>query len=354
VQRTIPVQIVHEDGIFEFAGRGVTRFSACFRFSDINYFTVSQDEREMLFGGYCSFLNSLDPSATYKISVVNGFVNQLEFETNVLLPARNDEIAQYRGEYNKMLQNKINGNSRIVQNKYITITISRKSVDEARCFFQRVGAEIHTHMDEKMKSHVEVLDARERLRLIHDFFRAGEEMYYQFDLRESARRGHDWKDYVCPDGMENKADYIRIGDRWARTLYLSEYATYLRDSMVRKMTELNKQLILSIDYIPVQTHEAVQEGQKVLLGINTNIVNYNKRQAKDQSNAGFRFFFLLLHGKGNRSERLVFYLTLIVVHYIRVDTQKNAFHFLNRLLRRHRDIVYGNYQLLVDVGQLGD
>jgi type IV secretory pathway VirB4 component len=47
--------------------------------------------------------------------------------------------------------------------------------------------------------------------------------------------------------------------------------------------------MLSIDYIPVHTHEAVPFIQKILLAINTNIVNYNKRQVKDQSFAAIPY-----------------------------------------------------------------
>ncbi|HWR19458.1 MAG TPA: ATP-binding protein [Clostridia bacterium] len=321
VQVTIPVHTVHEDGIFEFTGKGIKRFSACYSFTDINYFSVSQEERETLFGGYCAFLNSLDPSATYKITVVNGFINQLEFETNVLIPVRNDDISTYRTEYNRMLQSKIDSNSHIVQNKYITVTVARKNIDEARSFFQRVGSELRAQLDDKLKSHVEVLDAHARLRLLHDFFRAGEEIYYNFDMKASAKRGHDWKDYICPDGMEIRSDYIRIGEKWARALYLSDYANYLRDNMIRKMTELNKQLILSVDYIPVQTHEAVQEVQKVLLGVNTNIVNYNKRQIKDQTFTSIPYSMqqqkdetqAFLQALTEHDERMIFGL-LTVVH----------------------------------------
>ncbi|HMM32486.1 MAG TPA: ATP-binding protein [Clostridia bacterium] len=291
VQDTIPVQTVHEDGIFEFGGANdkMKRFSMSFQISDINYFSVSEDERSALFVSYRGIMNSLDSSAAYKVSVVSHYVNELEFETNVLLPQQNDGLAAYRNEYNGILQSKIEENSRITQDKYITVTISRKSVEEARSFFQRVSAELKAQFLDKMKVEVVPLNANERLRLLHDFYRAGEEVFYHFDLRESARRGHTFRDYICPDGMEIKSDYIRIGDRWARALYLANYATYLYDDLVAKLTDINKQMMVSVDYIPVPTQEAVQEVQRVLLGINTNIVNYNKRQAQDQTFAAIPF-----------------------------------------------------------------
>ncbi|HMM32566.1 MAG TPA: ATP-binding protein, partial [Clostridia bacterium] len=302
VQDTIPVHTVHEDGIYEFDSSdnkkkrffqklfglniqtsNMKRFSMSFHISDINYFSVSEHEREALFRAYRSILNSLDPSVAYKISIVNHYVNQLEFETNVLLPISGDELAAYRNEYNGILQSKIDENSRITQDKYLTLSISRKNVEEARSFFNRVGAELNAQFSDKMKVELRPLDANERLRLLHDFYRAGEEVFYNFNLRESAQRGHSFKDYVCADGMEIKSDYLRIGDRWARALYLSHYPSNMYDDLIAKLTDLNKQTMISVDYIPVPKEEAVQEIQRVLLRLNTRIVNYNKRQVQDQT-----------------------------------------------------------------------
>ena len=31
--------------------------------------------------------------------------------------------------------------------------------------------------------------------------------------------GADFKDYICPDSMEFKSDYIKVGDRFARVIF---------------------------------------------------------------------------------------------------------------------------------------
>ena len=73
------------------------------------------------------------------------------------------------------------------------------------------------------------------------------------------RLGHDFRDYICPDSMERTSDYIRMGNQYARVLYLKDYANYIKDSMVSELTELNRNLMLSIDVIPIPTDEAVRE-----------------------------------------------------------------------------------------------
>jgi len=46
------------------------------------------------------------------------------------------------------------------------------------------------------------------------------------------RKGHDFKDYICPDSFEFEKDYFRIGNRYGRVIFLREYAAYIKDSII--------------------------------------------------------------------------------------------------------------------------
>ncbi|MBR0455692.1 MAG: ATP-binding protein, partial [Firmicutes bacterium] len=117
-----------------------------------------------------------------------------------------------------------------------------------------------------------------RLRIIHDFMRTGEETSFYFDLKDHMKKGHDFRDYICPDIYENHSDYFKIGDRFGRVLLLRDYAAYVRDDMVAEMTDINRNLMLSIDVIPIPTDEAVKEVEQRLLGVETNAANWQRRQ----------------------------------------------------------------------------
>ena len=69
-----------------------------------------------------------------------------------------------------------------------------------------------------------------------------------------------------------------MGDRYGRVLFLRDYASYIKDDMIAELTELNRNLMLSIDIIPVPTDEAVREVENRLLGVETNITNCQRRQ----------------------------------------------------------------------------
>lgn len=274
VQDCIPVTAIYDDGIFRV---GKDKYSKSFKFTDINYAVASREDKEAMFLEYSELLNSLDSGATTKLTINNRRLNRLDFEKTILIPETGDELDEYREEYNKMLLDKATGANSTVQDKYVTISINKKNVDDARTYFARVGADLISHFSRLGSKCVE-LETDERLRIIHDFFRVGEETSYHFDIKETRKKGHDFKDYICPDSLEFESNYFKIGNRYGRVIFLREYASYIKDSMVAELTDMNRNLMMSIDIVPVPTDEAVREAENRLLGVETNITNWQRKQ----------------------------------------------------------------------------
>lgn len=175
-----------------------------------------------------------------------------------------------------LLDKATNGNG-IVQEKFLTVSVRKKDVDAARSFFARVEADLSAHFA-ALGSTCGPMNAMERLQILHRFYRRGEENEFRFSLRDSARKGHSFRDYICPDSMERHSDYLQIGERYARVLYLKDYASYIQDDFVSELTDLNRDMMLSIDMVPIPTDEAVREVENRLLGVETNITNWQRRQ----------------------------------------------------------------------------
>ena len=274
VQDVIPILAIYDDGIFQV---GKEKYAKTFKFSDINYAVASREDKEAMFLEYSELLNSFDSGATTKITINNRRLNRLDFEKTILLPMVGDELDIYREEYNNMLLEKATGASSIVQDKYITVSVNKKNIEEARNYFARVSADMISHFS-RLGSKCAELDATERLRIIHDFYRVGEETAFCFDAQDNRKKGHSFKDYISPDSLEFQKDYFKIGDRYGRVLFLRDYASYIKDSMVAELTDLNRNLMLSIDVVPVPTDEAVKEAENRLLGVETNITNWQRKQ----------------------------------------------------------------------------
>ena len=137
--------------------------------SDINFAVASEEDKRTMLLQYCSFLNSLPTEATIKITIYNRKLNIKEFRKALMLTAKEDGLNVYRGEYNRMLESKAKATQNMVQEKYITISIVKKSIEEARAAFGRIGVDLITNMA-KLSSNVIEMKNEERLKLLYDFF----------------------------------------------------------------------------------------------------------------------------------------------------------------------------------------
>lgn len=274
VQDAIPVKAVYEDGIFQLAKN---KYSKSWKFTDINYDVLSDEERIETIKSYGALLNSFESSATTKITIHNRRISQKDFGERILLEEKDDGMNRYRREYNEMLQAKAAGNNAILQEKYITVSVHKNSLEEAQGFFRRAGTEIASRFG-KLGSRCQELDGRERLQILHSFYRVGEEDHFHFDLKDCRRKGHSFKDYICPDSMEFASDHFRMGQRFGRCLFIKDVAAYLKDTLVAELTSLNQNMMLSIDILPVPMAEAIREAENRLLGVSTNITTWQRKQ----------------------------------------------------------------------------
>ena len=144
VQSVIPIKTIWEDGVFLV---GKNKYAKTFKFEDINYAVASREDKEAMFLEYSELLNALDSGATTKITINNRRLNKADFEQTILIPMADDGLDKYRKEYNKMLLDKATGANAIVQDKYVTVSVCKKNIEEARNYFARVGADLIGHFN---------------------------------------------------------------------------------------------------------------------------------------------------------------------------------------------------------------
>ena len=278
VQDVIPIKRIWPDGIFLVG----SKYAKSWKFTDINYLVASREDKESMFLTYSELLNGLDSGACTKITVNNHHMKRSDFEDSVLMRYRGDGLDTYRDEYNQVILDKAMDANGILQEKYVTITVGKRNVEEARAYFARMEVDLVAHFA-ALGAKCVSMDASERLRALHDFYRSGEENAFAFDIRNAAKHGHDFKDYICPDSLEKHSDYLMLGERYARVLYLKDYASYIKDSFVAELTEMSRSMMLSIDILPVPTDEAVREVENRLLGVETNITNWQRKQNQNNN-----------------------------------------------------------------------
>lgn len=274
VQDIIPISRIYDDGIFLHSNN---KYSKCYTLTDINYSVACLEDKKKMFLEYGELLNSFDSGATTKITMSNRKLNEKDFQNNVLIPLQNDIYDKYRKEYNDNILNQNKLSNGFIQEKYITVSVNKNSIEEARNYFNRIGADLINHLNH-IGSKCRELTTNERLEILHNFYRESDNNIYNFDIKEDMKKGQSFKDYICSNNFECKSDYFKLDDKYGRTLFLKNYATYLKDSFLSELTEINRNLMLSIDIIPVPTEQAIKEIENRRLGVETNITNWQKRQ----------------------------------------------------------------------------
>jgi len=173
VRDLIPIDALWKDGIFKRANM----YNKTYIFTDINYESASEENKEQMFLKYGMILNSFDNMAITKITVNNRPITRKDFEEAVLAKLEGDKLDEYRQEYNALLSELLLVDNGIVQEKYITVSVAKRDIKTARDYFARVDVELKNRFAE-LGSNCRPLDAVERLRIFHNFYRPNESDQY--------------------------------------------------------------------------------------------------------------------------------------------------------------------------------
>ncbi|MBY7009321.1 DUF87 domain-containing protein [Clostridium botulinum] len=278
IQDTIPFIAVSENGIIE-SDKGI--FSTTLTFDDINYQIARQDDQENIFLQYCKVLNYFDSHSDVQITINNKHINMGSFRKSIELNLKNDLLDEYREEYNDMLQYQVlEGKNNIKKDMYITVSGEAKNFEEARMKFSKTQGEMQSNL-KRMGSKSNVLNLNERLEVLHDFFRSGEEGGLKFSNKKIRENGLDVKNAIAPDNFKFHKNYFTMGEKFGRALYLKDLPRFLSDKFISELMEINKNMMLSIHIKPVEPDKALKLIQKQITGMEGNKIEYQKRSLKN-------------------------------------------------------------------------
>ncbi|MDE5985360.1 MAG: ATP-binding protein [Eubacterium sp.] len=285
VQDSIPLEQFYDDGIFliQSIHKKLNKYSATFQIRDVSYLTLSDEMQRQLFLAWAAVLNVLDPGATNKLSVIKHKIGTSTIE-RFKMHNKNPNYAALQKEYNKIIAQKALQGNGMVQEVYLTISVNKKDYQAARNFFLRTVSTLQTQLV-KLGSACEMLNGKARLELLHDIYRGDKENEPEFDLSQTLIRGSSAKDFIAPESMEFENDYFKMGSLYGRALVLHNYPTYLKDSIVSDLCDINSRLIWSMDIIPVPTDEAVNEAEKRATSVEANISKWFQKQYNNKNYA---------------------------------------------------------------------
>ena len=276
IQETIEIISIAENGIFEVEKN---QYSKCYLFQDINYTTTNEEEQIDIFEKYCKFLNSLD--CNFKITINNKNKDMEGLRETVMLAYKKDGYDNFRKTYNDIIEEKIiEGRQGIEQERYLTLTIERKNFEEAKAQFATLEATIHKAFIE-LGADIVPLSGNERLKVLHDFYRLGNEENFDFDIRKARRVGSDFRNDLCNGMIKYYTDRFEDESKYCKALFIKKYPSSLSDRFLNEITSLPVHSITSIDVVPVPKDLTTKTLQKKYLGIESDIIKQQRVRNKN-------------------------------------------------------------------------
>lgn len=270
----IPFRYISEDGITLI---GKNNFTKIFEFSDINYSIVGADAQEDIQIAYGTALNALDPYALWKLTLINCKRTDKEIDDTILLPYNSDKLQPYRDEVNDMLEDKIKNSSPYEIKRYISCSIIKNTLEDARNYFNRIEMELSAVFNE-IKSDISPLDEKEVLKLYHNFFRPDEKDEWQYDPQSTRRKGDNFKSYIAPYEFKPAFDHFSFGKRFGRGLLLTEYPNSLSDTLLKSLFALKLNICFTIDINPITKNEAIKLVNDKEMAVESEIYKFQQRQ----------------------------------------------------------------------------
>ena len=282
-QDIVPFIEAYDNGVFQ-VEPGV--FTKTYRFEDISFKTKSDEEQQRIYEAYEKFLNTLVPKEDLFISVVNLKDSAEERADSIVTPLQGDDKDIYRKEMSQMIKEKMStSNNNIRSEKYITLRIEAKSVDEAMSKLETSGADVTSEFKKITKQSLEPLSLAERLELINTIFNGNEPNYafkhdttgkVEIQLDEMAKQGLTIKDVICPEYVKFNGSNFEINDRFGQSMYFDGLANWLNSNFFTDLSSMSFEGVLTMHIQAMPQADAIKMIHNQSVNINAEVVEKKK------------------------------------------------------------------------------
>lgn len=255
-------------------------YSKTLKFSDINYFSAQSEQMIAIFEKFCEILNFFDSSVNVQISINNRRIDRDDFEKSMLLKMHDDELDEYRWEYNQMLMKKaLQGQNSIIKEKYITFGIEAESYDEARPTLNRLETDV-TNLFKSLGCSVDALTGEQRLNYINSILNPTEPS--KFDYDKLIGTGLTTKSFIAPYDfnfapMGEKQIMFEFGDYWGQALIITDYPADLYDKLIKDLTDVPCNMTINIHTNAMDNAVALELVQRKLAFMEQDKMNQQQK-----------------------------------------------------------------------------
>ena len=291
IQDTIPIYRIAENGIFELESptnkdggkKKLHQFDRMYLFEDINFSTQDEEEKEETGKRFETLLRSMNVS--YKIIVSNHYADNGKLREEILQKAVSKEREPLAREYHQMIEERLQeGRGGLLQSKYFIVTCRKPDYESAKNYFNTIEFSIR-QLFHRLGSCLIPLDATERLRALHSYYRMGDEASFSFDWNEYLHLKRDWRNDIINTSLREYPEHLEMeGGNCACVMFIRKYPNGLTDQFLNEITNMNFPLIYTMDVEPLDNDVAYQMVMKKYM---SNERSINREQELKNENGDY-------------------------------------------------------------------
>ena len=291
IQDTIPIYRIAENGIFELESptnkdggkKKLHQFDKMYLFEDINFSTQDEEEKEETGKRFETLLRSMNVS--YKIIVSNHYADNGKLREEILQKAVSKEREPLAREYHQMIEDRLQeGRGGLLQSKYFIVTCRKPDYESAKNYFNTIEFSIQ-QLFHRLGSCLIPLDATERLRALHSYYRMGDEASFSFDWNEYLHLKRDWRNDIINTSLREYPEYLEMeSGNCACVMFIRKYPNGLTDQFLNELTNMNFPLIYTMDVEPLDNDVAYQMVMKKYM---SNERSINREQELKNENGDY-------------------------------------------------------------------
>lgn len=291
IQDTIPIYRIAENGIFELESptnkdggkKKLHQFDKMYLFEDINFSTQDEEEKEETGKRFETLLRSMNVS--YKIIVSNHYADNGKLREEILQKAVSKEREPLAREYHQMIEDRLQeGRGGLLQSKYFIVTCRKPDYESAKNYFNTIEFSIQ-QLFHRLGSCLIPLDATERLRALHSYYRMGDEASFSFDWNEYLHLKRDWRNDIINTSLREYPGYLEMeSGNCACVMFIRKYPNGLTDQFLNELTNMNFPLIYTMDVEPLDNDVAYQMVMKKYM---SNERSINREQELKNENGDY-------------------------------------------------------------------
>ena len=276
VQQSIPIDRIYEDGTW----RCGNVYSQMWSMPDINFTMSDEDNKAKILNLLGKVYIGVPSDCWLKICIVSQRMDEKSFRENVLLHRNLDGLDKWRVERNRRIRQCVQDAGNVVQHKYLILSTNKQNVTDARSRLRQVQGNLLAELS-NLGCTIKPMTNNERLEVLHNFFRRGEEGRFQFSFDDYGKLGNDFRNTIAPDAMRFTTQHAEIDDGFAKAMTIAQYPQQLSDNFVATLLQQVPYIVLSIDITPVETEDAMREIEASQMKIDSEKYRANRRNVEN-------------------------------------------------------------------------